>query len=279
MAKPLAQIFGGLGSRFLTLSSAPKLQCWISSEYATTRLWTHFGWVLSCFAIILVSYIATTVIVYKRPKASGFLSVGCKWRNLSASGHHPAFLIYPLVYFFCCIPMALGPMILMAGASVNGDYFLWAGAMIASNGWLDVILWSCTMIFLTPKDIQNAGLQDFRFLRTSSVKYGNIVYVEGGQGRDAGEDRSSKPAWRLRYPEMRAKQRDKNRPRGGSGNWGFEMVPTGSRGDPGRAIQIEMSTTVVVEDCEDTKGYSIGKNAARRVSDIVSVPKRVAHLF
>lgn len=275
--------------------SAPrflKLQCWISSEYATTRLWTHFGWVLSCFAIILVSYIATTIIVYRRPattKSRGFRSIGFKWRNLSASGHHPAFLIYPLVYFFCCIPMALGPMILMAGASVNGDYFLWAGAMIASNGWLDVILWSCTMIFLTPKDIQNAGLQDFRFLRTSSVKYGNIVYVEGGLqggGADAGEDRSSRrPAWgryfvRSKYPEMRMmKDRNNNgRPRAGSGGWGFEMVPTGSR-DPGSAIQIERSTTVVVEDCEvDTKYNSIG-NAARRMSDIVSVPKRVAHLF
>lgn len=172
--------------------------------------------------------------------------------------------------------MALGPMILMAGVTVKAEYFLWAGAMIASNGWLDVILWSCTMIFLAPKDIQNAGLQDFRFLRTSSVKYGNIVWVEGGQGRDAEQGRTLRPSWRLGRPLMRASQYTERTARRGS-NWGFELASTSSR-DAGRAIQIERSTTVVVEDCGDSKRNSVGV-AARRVSDIVSVPKRVAHLF
>lgn len=198
------------------------------------------------------------------------------FRNLATSGHHPAFLIYPLVYFVCCAPMALGPMILMAGVTVNVEYFLWAGAMIASNGWLDVILWSCTMIFLAPKDIKNAGLQDFRFLRTSSVKYGNIVWVEGGQGREAGQGRKFIPSWRLGRPLIRRPTQSDKRPTRRS-NWGFELASTESR-DPGTAIQIERSTTVVVEDCGDTKRNSVGV-AARRVSDIVSVPKRVAHLF
>lgn len=200
------------------------------------------------------------------------------FRNPTKSGHHPAFLIYPLVYFVCCVPMALGPMILMAGVTIKAEYFLWAGAMIASNGLLDVILWSCTMIFLAPKDIRNAGLQDFRFLRTSSVKYGNIVWVEGGQGRDAGRQRSDRPSWReMGRPLLRRSYSDLFTSRRGA-NYGHELASTAPQDGGRTTIQIERSTTVVVEDNGDAKRNSLGV-AARRVSDIVSVPKRVAHLF
>lgn len=91
------------------------LKCWISSEYATTRLWTHFGWVLACFGVILVSYLATAI--YVRMNSDGVRMIGL--RDPKQSGHHPAFLIYPLVYFICCVPMALGPMVLMAGVTIN----------------------------------------------------------------------------------------------------------------------------------------------------------------
>lgn len=175
--------------------------------------------------------------------------------------------------------MALGPMILLAGVNIKQDYFLFAGAMIASNGWLDVIIWSSTMIFLAPKDIKEAGLEDFRFLRTNSVKYGNLVWVEGGQGQDEGSGRGSGPSWRPTLGWGGKSKPGRDYPRGARGGI---REDTGrmdtSRQDAGQFIQIERSTMVVVEDNQDPKRYSVG-NAARRVSDIVSVPKRVAHLF
>lgn len=196
-------------------------------------------------------------------------------KNPFGSGHHPAFLIYPLVYFICCIPMALGPMILLAGVNIKQDYFIWAGAMIASNGWLDVIVWSSTMIFLAPKDIKEAGLEDFRFLRTPSMKYGNLVWVEGGQGRDE-DEQETRPSWRQRLPWKGINRPSRDHPRGRpEEDMGRDR---NARQDAGQFIQIERSTMVVVEENQDSKRYSVG-NAVRRVSDIVSVPARVAHLF
>lgn len=70
---------------------------------------------LASFGVILVSYLATAIHV--RANSDGIRMIGL--RGPKQSGHHPAFLIYPLVYFICCAPMALGPMILMAGVTIK----------------------------------------------------------------------------------------------------------------------------------------------------------------
>lgn len=174
--------------------------------------------------------------------------------------------------------MALGPMVLLAGVTIKAEYFVWAGAMIASNGWLDVIIWSCTMVFLAPKDIKKAGLEDFQFLRTDSVKYGNIVWVEGGRvGERGGPSRGpeetclampTKQAWSERW--MKKPQR--GLVRSSSTRSEAAMMDAG--------IQIETSTTVMVESRDQRN--SLASNTARsqgRMADTVSVPTRVAHFF
>ncbi|KAJ4393799.1 hypothetical protein N0V93_003014 [Gnomoniopsis smithogilvyi] len=244
--------------------------CWISSEYASTRLWTHFGWVLACFGVILVSYLATAICI--RVNSNGVRMIGL--RDPKQSGHHPAFLIYPLVYFICCVPMALGPMVLMAGVTINDEYFLWAGAMIASNGWLDVIVWSCTMVFLAPKDIKKAGLEEFRFLRTNSVKYGNIIWVEGGKNDGRGRRRQVMQC--LPLPELKKIKGEKKGSRL-EDNWDAERGAA-AIGDAETSIQVQTSTTVMVENRRNSALNLFG-NPLRPVSDIVSVPARVAHRF
>lgn len=179
--------------------------------------------------------------------------------------------------------MALGPMILLAGVTIKSEYFVWAGAMIASNGWLDVIIWSCTMVFLAPKDIKKAGLEDFRFLRTDSVKYGNIVWVEGGRveerersGSGCGLEETclSLPSfspntkvWSDRW--ARKPQRTLNRS-------SSRRTDTGMLMDPEGGIQIETSTMVMVENQRQSLGPAFRSN---RLGDTVSVPSRVAHFF
>ena len=52
-------------------------------------------------------------------------------------------------------------------------------------GWLNVLLWSTTIIFIGDHDIRETGLEKFAFLRTPQRVYGNMVMVQGGNdGRD-----------------------------------------------------------------------------------------------
>lgn len=212
-------------------------------------------------------------------------------RNPRKSGHHPAFLIYPLVYLVCCAPMAIGPMILASGVKVKQGYFLWAGAMIASNGWLDVLLWSCTMIFLAPGDLKEAGLSSFAFLRTPSVEYGNMVWVEAGMGGADCRARGGRTAECLQpLARMLRRESGKDRRRG----VGWESI---GRSDNERlaGITTKTTTTVVVEESNPAggvngvtrapphqdmdDGFTPRPSFVHAREDVLTVPRRVAHRF
>lgn len=108
--------------------------------------------------------------------------------------HHPAFLVYPLIYVICTMPLALGRVGSLAGANVPYWYFCMAGALITSNGWLDVLLWGTTRHTIVFGPIDNAdalGLETFNFMRTPPERmYGNIVWVQGATDANRGGGRS-----------------------------------------------------------------------------------------
>lgn len=213
-------------------------------------------------------------------------------RNPRRSGHHPAFLIYPLVYFVCCAPMAIGPMILASGVSVKQGYFLWAGAMIASNGWLDVVLWSCTMIFLAPGDIKDAGLSSFAFLRTPSVEYGNMVWVEAGLGGGGGHRNRGGRAADCLEPLTRMLGRESGRERRRGVGWESLGKADNKRLN---GITTKTTTTVVVEESNMAgmgdgimrapahpgvdDGVTPRPSFVYAREDVLTVPRRVAHRF
>ncbi len=96
---------------------------------------------------------------------------------------HPGFLIYPVIYVICTLPLALGRIASSAGAEVPLSYFCAAGALITSNGWLDVLIWSTTRrdIVFGDVDSEDVGISTFAFIRTPPTRrFGNIVWVEGG---------------------------------------------------------------------------------------------------
>lgn len=122
--------------------------------------------------------------------------------------HHPAFLIYPLIYVVCTLPLALGRVGSLAGAEIPLWYFCVAGALITSNGWLDCLLWGSTRhtIVFGPLDNADAlGLETFNFMRTPPGReFGNMVWVQGraseggvgGGGGGGGAHRGSRrPGW------------------------------------------------------------------------------------
>nr|CDP30920.1 Putative protein of unknown function [Podospora anserina S mat+] len=132
----------------------------------------------------------------------------------AAAWQQKAFLLYPLIYIICTLPLALGRIATMAGAHVPISYFCTAGALIASNGWLDVLLWGVTrhrLIFTEGGiDSEESGIGSFGvpelgmggwrgsgIIRTPvGRRFGNLVWVhaaagkgeegEGGGGRGGG---------------------------------------------------------------------------------------------
>lgn len=108
------------------------------------------------------------------------------------SGHHPAFLIYQIIYIMCTVPLAISRMAAMTGTEPGWVFYGIAGAMIASHGWLNVLLWSTTMIFIGNQDIQETGLEKFAFIRTPQRMYGNVILAKGGNAPNPGTQR---PSW------------------------------------------------------------------------------------
>lgn len=123
------------------------------------------------------------------------------------SDQHPAFLVYPIIYVVCTLPLALGRVGTLAGADIPLWYFCAAGALITSNGWLDVLLWGTTrhtVVFGPIDDAGALGLDTFSFMRTPpNREFGNIVWVQGAgttseAGRTVGSGaRKGRPAWTL----------------------------------------------------------------------------------
>jgi hypothetical protein len=52
------------------------------------------------------------------------------------SGHHPAFLVYQIIYIICTAPLAISRMASMTGCKSGWIFYGIAGAMIASHGKL-----------------------------------------------------------------------------------------------------------------------------------------------
>ncbi|SPN98739.1 uncharacterized protein DNG_01784 [Cephalotrichum gorgonifer] len=103
------------------------------------------------------------------------------------SARQQTFLLYPLIYLVCTVPLAVGRLASMGGGGddVSLAYFCFAGSMIACNGWLDVALYTYTrraILFADGPPSQDTGIDTFAFMRTPpTLRYGNVIIVSGGQ--------------------------------------------------------------------------------------------------
>lgn len=81
------------------------------------------------------------------------------------------------------MPLAIARIAAMTGVHVPLEVFCAAGALIVSNGWLDVLLWGTTrhtIVFGRLEDADALGLDTFDFMRTpSDRRFGNFVWVQG----------------------------------------------------------------------------------------------------
>jgi hypothetical protein len=167
-------------------------------------------------------------------------------------------VVYPLVYVICTIPLASARMASMSGHPPSLARLCLSGAMITSNGWLDVLLYTCTrriMIFSDEPPPDENGIDTFAtFWIEKPKRFGGECTIESlarsRRGRskvtlpsrsDSSDDLcgtkdiklvtttevKSEPAQPEDYEEMEAEAR-KKRPRSPMGRWSEET--SGSRG-------------------------------------------------
>ncbi|KAI1454289.1 G protein-coupled glucose receptor regulating Gpa2-domain-containing protein [Annulohypoxylon moriforme] len=251
--------------------------CWVNVSFENLRLWLHYLWIF--ISILVTSILYTLIFLFlrkrkafsrthsrRRPSATagpGQSSASARVYPSDASGHHPAFLIYPLIYVLCTAPLALGRIVTMSGRDVSIAYFCLAGAMIASNGWLDVLLFSTTrhsIIFNAPLDSENTGLETFAFMRTPYWrKYGNMIWVQGGAQTSNVKDKHQHKIWKSatrgfdKFDRLVRWGRRDGRSTNGAGRWngdrrgGSQESLRGIAEQAETGIQMDTVTTVVVE--------------------------------
>ncbi|KAK1750965.1 G protein-coupled glucose receptor regulating Gpa2-domain-containing protein [Echria macrotheca] len=173
--------------------------CWISHDYETFRLVLHYLFIFISLALTSILYLLIFLHIRKtpsspppRPPQPPLSTDSDSTKALpppppaQKDNHHRAFLMYPVIYVVCTAPLAIGRIVSMAGVNVPIAYFCLAGALITSNGWLDVLLWGLTrrvLLFESEVDVEDVGLDTFVFMRTPQGRlFGNIVWVEGAAG-------------------------------------------------------------------------------------------------
>ncbi|KAI0443733.1 hypothetical protein F4803DRAFT_297740 [Xylaria telfairii] len=220
--------------------------CWINEEYGNIRLLTHYIFIFIAIALSWALYTAIFLSL-RRQQRRGDLA------NARNSGyHHPAFLIYPVIYLICILPLAVGRVASMAQKDPPIAYFVFSGALVASNGWLDVLLFTTTrrsIVFGDDFGNEDTGVDTFTFMSAAPNTFGNTIWVRGGR-------QEPKPPsggwWRiLGDPESPVRKPSKTRARSGKSLSQTSLTPLERN-----AIQMEIITSVVVEDDRSRSPHS-----------------------
>lgn len=98
---------------------------------------------------------------------------------------------YPLIYVICTLPLASARTAAMAGNNVPIAWLLFAGAMITSNGWLDVGLYAVTrriLIFSDEPPSEECGIETFAPLFVKESRFGTVTEITAA----ANEERAKK---------------------------------------------------------------------------------------
>lgn len=87
----------------------------------------------------------------------------------------------------------------MTGARVPVEYFCFAGAMIAFNGFFDCLLYTTTrnsIIFSSVRemDMKDTGLSTFTFLTPPARQFGNVISVETAKRKKRRDENGKKKA-------------------------------------------------------------------------------------
>ncbi|PSN70240.1 hypothetical protein BS50DRAFT_309131 [Corynespora cassiicola Philippines] len=175
-------IFGvsaiGIGMHGTDLYVRSGVWCWINHEMVDLRLWTHYTWIFIFeFGNVLIYAVIYMMLIHRI--RSGYYTPAEAKRVKAISN---LMVVYPVIYVICTIPLASARMAAMSGNPPSLKRLCLAGAMITSNGWLDVLLYTFTrriMIFSDEPPADNNGIDTFAaFWADQPKRFGGACTIE-----------------------------------------------------------------------------------------------------
>jgi hypothetical protein len=155
--------------------------CWINANYPDLRIWLHYLWIFIFeFGTILI-YMIMYVAIKCRIKSNFYSSSAQAQQARTAV---KLMIVYPIIYVLCTLPLATMRMASITSSKITGyAWFCFAGAMITSNGFLDVILYAFTrriMLFSDepPTDVYGVETFSLPFSGPNMRSFGNKTTCE-----------------------------------------------------------------------------------------------------
>ncbi|ORY19751.1 integral membrane protein-like protein [Clohesyomyces aquaticus] len=152
--------------------------CWIHHNLNDLRLWTHYFWIfLFEFGNVIIYAIIYTMLL-QRIRSGYYTAIEAERVKAIAN----LMVVYPIVYVICTLPLASARMASMSGQPPSLARLCLAGAMITSNGWLDVLLYTLTrriMVFSDEPPPDDNGIDTFSaFWAESGRRFGAATTIE-----------------------------------------------------------------------------------------------------
>ncbi|KAI4594800.1 hypothetical protein KJ359_007603 [Pestalotiopsis sp. 9143b] len=116
--------------------------CWISSEHENLRLLLHYLWIFIVQFSAIIVYIAGYWHLYRSKRPDAIMIHGAGEAALRRAS--TTMLAYALIYTVLTLPLAAGRMAAMSHDTVPDQYYLFAGALFTSSGWVDTVLYALT---------------------------------------------------------------------------------------------------------------------------------------
>jgi hypothetical protein len=130
----------------------------------------------------VITYVAIYTILIHRLHNAYYTPLAAKHVKSIAN----LMVVYPMVYVVCTIPLASARMAAMSGSPPSLARLCLSGAMITSNGWLDVLLYTCTrriMIFSDEPPADDNGFDTFStFWATQPRRFGGECTISAHGG-------------------------------------------------------------------------------------------------
>ncbi|KAI1770833.1 G protein-coupled glucose receptor regulating Gpa2-domain-containing protein [Hypoxylon cercidicola] len=131
--------------------------CWISSNNEGLRLSLHYIWI---FIVEFGSIIVYALGFYYLFRAKRLDSIEIPNRSIEGMRKaRTAMLAYAIVYTILSLPLAAGRMASMSNNELSNEYYLFAGALFTSSGWVDTVLYTLTRRALLFNELNAYGRQ------------------------------------------------------------------------------------------------------------------------
>lgn len=143
--------------------------CWISTNFQNERLWLHYLWIFIVEFGTLGIY--GHVFIHLRGRIRSIIN-----NDTSKLTRATKFMVmYPLVYVILTLPIAVGRMVAMTGQAMPDTFFVVAGSLLTSCGWIDALLYALTRRVLVNNEISTAAYnRSVTAITTNAARPGDV---------------------------------------------------------------------------------------------------------